>query len=182
MKLLTIALLATSVLAGQSGDIAFEAATIKPAAPDDGHGFVVGCRGGPGTTDPALWRCTNAPISMMVLRAFDIQRYQLTAPDYVGSTRFEISARIPPNTTKEQFREMIRNLLKDRFKLEFHWVKKDMAMYDLVVGKGGPKLQKSVAQPEPDGSGAGPRRLRRARERCRRVSDHSQRLPGLHHD
>jgi uncharacterized protein (TIGR03435 family) len=45
---------------------------------------------------------------------------------------------------------MVRNLLLDRFKFEFHWGKKEMAMYDLVVGKGGPKLKESVDKPPSD--------------------------------
>jgi uncharacterized protein (TIGR03435 family) len=45
---------------------------------------------------------------------------------------------------------MIRNLLSDRFKLEFHWSKKEIAMYGLVVAKGGPKLKESVDKPAGD--------------------------------
>jgi len=56
---------------------------------------------------------------------------------------------------------MIRNLLSDRFKLEFRWSKREMAMYDLVVAKGGPKLKEWVDKPaddakdDPAGGGGG---------------------------
>lgn len=88
---------------------------------------------------------------MLIARAYDIKYYQLTAPDWTANVNYEISAKLPPDTNKEQFREMIKNLLSDRFKLEFHWSKKEMAMYDLVVAKGGPKLKESADKPEGDG-------------------------------
>jgi uncharacterized protein (TIGR03435 family) len=149
----------------QTTGATFEVATIKPSPPNDGRGFVRGCKGGPGSSDPGLWRCTNATITMLVLRAYDIKNYQLTAPDWMGSTNYEISAKLPPDTTSVQFREMIRNLLSDRFKLEFHRTQKEMAMYDLVLAKGGPKLEEWVdklagdAKSDPPGwggSGKGP--------------------------
>jgi uncharacterized protein (TIGR03435 family) len=88
---------------------------------------------------------------MLISRANDIKRYQLTAPDWTSSVGYEISAKLGPDTTNEEFRDMIRNLLADRFKLEFHWSKKEMAMYNLVIAKGGPKLQESVDKPAGDG-------------------------------
>jgi len=91
---------------------------------------------------------------MLIMRAYDIKRYQLTAPDWTTNANYEISAKLRPDTTKEEFRDMIRNLLSDRFKLEFHWSKKEIAMYDLVVAKGGPKLKESVDKPAGDANDA----------------------------
>jgi uncharacterized protein (TIGR03435 family) len=150
MKSLALSFLASASLFAQTTGATFEVATVKASPPNDG-GYIRGCKGGPGTGDPVLWRCTNATITMLVLRAFDIKHYQLTAPDWAAGMNYEISAKLPPDTTKEQFREMIRNLLLDRFKLEFHWSKKEVAMYDLVVAKGGPKLKESVDEPADDG-------------------------------
>ena len=143
MKKLAISVFVFGSLLAQQTGATFEVATVKASPPNEG-GFVRGCKGGPETADPGLWRCTNATISMLVTRAYDIKGYQLTAPDWMRNTNYEISAKLAPNTTKEQFRQMIQDLLADRFKLEFHWSKKEMAMYDLVVAKGGPKLEESV--------------------------------------
>lgn len=143
MRSLTLLLFASGVLSAQSPGATFDVATVKPSPPNTG-GFVRGCKGGPGTSDPGLWRCTNATVSMLITRAYDIKHYQLTAPDWANNTNFEIIAKLSPDASKEQFAEMIRNLLAERFKLEFHWIKKEMSMYDLVVAKGGPKLKESV--------------------------------------
>ena len=149
MKSLALSLLASAGLLAQTTGATFEAVTVKASPPNDGR-FMRGCKGGPGTGDPVSWRCTNATISMLVMRAYDIKHYQLTGPDWIASTNYEIDARLLADTTKEQFQEMIRNLLAERFKVEFHWSKKEMGMYDLVVAKGGPKLQEWVDKPAGD--------------------------------
>jgi uncharacterized protein (TIGR03435 family) len=146
MKIIALSFFIIATLTAQT---TFEAATVKPSPPNDG-GFIRGCKGGPGTSDPVLWRCTNATITMLVARAYDIKHYQLTAPDWMANANYEISAKLPRETTIEQLREMIRNLLADRFKLEFHRSRKEMAMCDLLVAKGGPKLKEWVDKPAHD--------------------------------
>jgi uncharacterized protein (TIGR03435 family) len=112
----------------------------------------VGSRGGPGTEDPSLFTCDNCGLYGLIFQAFDIQNYQLSAPDWMQSARFNVSAKIPEGTTKEQFRLMLRNLLVDRFSLKFHFEKKETQAYDLVVAKNGPKLKESEGAPDPDES------------------------------
>jgi uncharacterized protein (TIGR03435 family) len=150
MKILALSLFAFAGLWAQNTGATFEVATVKPSPPLDSRGFVRGCKGGPGSKDPELWQCTNATIPMLVGRAYDIKHYQLNSPDWMANANFEINAKLARDTTKEQFREMIQNLLSERFKLEFHWTKKEMGMYDLVVAKGGPKLKEWVDKPAED--------------------------------
>ena len=98
---------------------------------------------------------------MLVLRACNIKSYQLIVPDRINSANYEIDAKLPPGTNQDQFREMIGRLLSDRFKLQFHRIQKEMAVYDLVVAKAGPKLTEWVdrspsdARDEPAAGGAG---------------------------
>jgi uncharacterized protein (TIGR03435 family) len=146
MKSIAFLFFAFASLFAQTTGATFEVTSVKASPPNDGN-YSRGCKGGPGAGDPVLWRCTNATISMLVMRAYDIKRYQLSAPDWTTNVNYEISAKLRPDTTKEEFPDMIRNLLSDRFKLEFHWSKKEMAMYDLVAAKGGPKLKESADKP-----------------------------------
>ncbi len=147
MKILAFSLFAISGLWAQTTGATFDVSTVKPSPPNDGRGFMRGCQGGPGRADPELWRCTNATIPMLITQAYDIKHFQLSAPDWMANANYEITAKLPHGATKEQFREMIRNLLAERFKVEFHWTKKEMAMYDLVIAKGGPKLTVWVDKP-----------------------------------
>ena len=49
---------------------------------------------------------------------------------------------------------MMQNLLAERFKLAVHHEQKEMAMYDLVIAKGGPKLKETVPdEPLPHSEG-----------------------------
>jgi uncharacterized protein (TIGR03435 family) len=124
----------------QDPSLQFEVASIKPAPPPDPSGMRVSVRGGPGTS---LFRCENCSLSTLIENAFGIQDYQLSGPDWMQNTRFDISAKIPPGTTQEQYRLMIQNLLMERFKMAFHRDKKEMPVLHLVVAKNGPKFKET---------------------------------------
>jgi uncharacterized protein (TIGR03435 family) len=72
---------------------------------------------------------------------------------WIFDTRFNVSAKIPPGTTKAQFHLMMQNLLAERFKLKFHYEKKEMQVFELVVAKNGPRMKESAGPlppPDPD--------------------------------
>ncbi|MDP9169612.1 MAG: TIGR03435 family protein [Acidobacteriota bacterium] len=151
MRAISILGLALSAAAAFAQSPSFDAASIKLAPPPTGGMLRVGISGGPGTKDPGLFRCDNCTISMLVTQAYDIKNYQLSGPAALDGERFNITARVPEGASKEQFRLMLQNLLADRFKLAIHRDKKEMAMYQLVVAKGGSKLKESVPAPAADG-------------------------------
>jgi uncharacterized protein (TIGR03435 family) len=145
-----IAITVIAVLSGalaQTPDISpqFEVASIKASPPPDPRGFRMSFHGGPGTDDPGLFTCENWGLSGLITLAYDIQDYQLSGPDWMSTTRFMVSAKIPPGTTNEQFHLMLQNLLAERFKLALHREKKEMQAYSLVVSKNGHKLKQSPA-------------------------------------
>ena len=131
---------------------AFEVASIKPSPPPTGGGRMGGrMRGGPGTDDPTLFTCENSGLAALLIFAYDIKDYQYSGPEWTQFTRFTVSATVPPGATREQFRQMMRNLLAERFKLTVHHEKKDMvASYDLVVARNGPKFKEVKAPPPAD--------------------------------
>jgi uncharacterized protein (TIGR03435 family) len=112
--------------------------------------MVMGMQGGPGNKDPELYRCNNCNIPMLIMKAYDIQHYQLSSPSWMDTVRFDISARVPVGATKEQFNLMLQNLLAERFKLAIHRDQKEMQVYDLVIAKGGLKIKESVEEPAKD--------------------------------
>lgn len=98
-------------------------------------------KGGPGTDDPTHFVDRNF-LSQILATALGIKNNQFVdRPEWLGQERFEIVANVPPGATMEQFQEMLRNLLKDRFHLAYHWTKKEVDLYRLVVAKGGSKLK-----------------------------------------
>src|SRR5262249_35474419 len=147
------AFLAVSSLSGLSQSPTFEVASIKPAPPMTGGIMRMGSTGGPETKDPTRFSCENCTLSMLLLQAYDIKPYQLNAPGWMNSERFEISAKVPPGATKEQFRQMIQNLLAQRFNVKIHKESKESQTYDLTVNKGGPKFKEAVDTPPPPATG-----------------------------
>jgi uncharacterized protein (TIGR03435 family) len=136
---------------------AFEVASIKVYQPPEGNGpRRVGCSGGPETKDPTRWSCENMSVHNFVLMAYDLKIYQLSGIGMSDGERYNINAKIPEGATKEQFRQMQQQLLAERFGLKFHREQKEMPAYELVVAKGGPKLQESGPEPPKDADAATP--------------------------
>jgi uncharacterized protein (TIGR03435 family) len=125
---------------GQTTDApSFEVASIKPAASSP-----ISCSGGPGTTDPGMWKCSSVPLSFLISNAYGLEMYQFTAPVWMRGATFDITAKVPAGTTKEQFQRMQQNLLVERFKLTLHHEQKEMVVYELTVAKSGLKMKESA--------------------------------------
>jgi uncharacterized protein (TIGR03435 family) len=134
----------------------FEAASVKQSPPfEPGQGVWERRDGGPGTKDPGRIDWRNVPLGAIVIIAYDIKILQLSGPDWLKNTRFDVSATIAKDATKEQFHQMLQNLLAERFQLKLHHEQRESVVYSLVVGKGGPKMKESPEVPPP-AEGAAP--------------------------
>jgi uncharacterized protein (TIGR03435 family) len=100
---------------------------------------------------------TNFPLRAVILRAYDVKDYQLLgAPDWLVKDRFSIQAKAPQGSVSDaQTWLMVRRLLEDRFQLKTHRDTKELPVYALVVGKGGPKIQAAKDSLVPSGLGVG---------------------------
>jgi uncharacterized protein (TIGR03435 family) len=146
-----IALFACCGAYGQATDppLVFEVASVKPAPPQTGPGGrITGCfRGaGPGSTDPSLYTCLNATVSLMAFQAYGLKSYQIGPRYYADTTAFNVVAKVPPEATADQVKLMLRTLLAERFKLAFHYEKKEISVYGLAVAKGGLKMKESLPE------------------------------------
>jgi len=147
MRFVTIGLcfigLACSPIFGQS----FEVASVKPHPPSGDNRIRVMMGGGPGTPDPGRINYENVTVKNILTQAFNVRDYQISGPSWMDSERFDITAKVPASATKEEFRTMLQNLLKERFGMAFHMDKKELPAYALVVARGGPKLTKAADAP-----------------------------------
>jgi uncharacterized protein (TIGR03435 family) len=76
--------------------------------------------------------------------AYKLNQFQVVGgPKWMESARFNVVAKYPAGATREQWPERLQTLLADRFKLATHRETRMMTEYALVVGKGGPKLEKA---------------------------------------
>ena len=145
-------LFAAGAAFGQSAapTVAFEVASIKPSPPPNGRGIRVGCQGGPAGGDPGRITCTNINLANLVQMAYGISHYQLAGISPTDQDRYEIAVKLPEGTTKDQVGIMWQNLLAERFKLVTHREQRDVQRYELVIAKGGPKMQVAAEEPAPN--------------------------------
>jgi len=141
---------------GAAASPTFEVASVKPAEPQPPGQMRIRMGGGPGTPDPGQLTYTNVSLRNILMNAYAVKGYQINGPKWLDSERFDIVAKVPKGATTEQFRQMLQNLLAERFKLALHHETKELPMYALVVGKGGAKLKESVEDGDAAGAGALP--------------------------
>jgi uncharacterized protein (TIGR03435 family) len=123
----------------------FEVASIKPSIPVARMRVIL--RGGPGTRDPSRLIGENVSLRNLILRAYNVKDWEVFGPDWLRTSRFNIAAIIPEGATKQQFQLMMQNLLIERFQMKVHRESREMAVYELTVGKNGPKLKESAKVP-----------------------------------
>jgi uncharacterized protein (TIGR03435 family) len=86
-------------------------------------------------------------LAQLITYAYKVKAYQVTGPDWMKTSHWDIAATLPEGSTKEQIPEMMQALLADRFKLEIHHDTKEMPVLALEVGKSGVKM--AVSPPDP---------------------------------
>jgi uncharacterized protein (TIGR03435 family) len=124
------------------GPMAFEVASVKPAAPQTPGRFQISMGGDPGRVN-----YTFVSVKNLIERAYSIKSYQVTGPDWLDSERFDVVAKLPDGAKQEDVPKMLQTLLAERFKLTVHREQKTLPIYALIVGKGGSKLQKTDGEP-----------------------------------
>jgi len=127
----------------------FEVASVKRSAPAVPGRVNIGVH-----VDGALVNCNYLALKDYIRTAYRMKEYQIIGPDWIASERYDISAKLPAGASREQVPEMLQALLADRFKLTCHRDSKEMPVYALVVGKGGPKLKESPPDPPGDAPSA----------------------------
>ena len=83
---------------GQTPDSpTFEVASVKRTPPPEPNArvFFGPPRGGPGTSNPGQITWSNAALIGVLLIAYDVQIYQVTAPDWMNTERYDIVAKVP---------------------------------------------------------------------------------------
>jgi uncharacterized protein (TIGR03435 family) len=148
---LVVALILTSAAHAQS---TFEVATIKPAAPLDQAKIAAAMQAGEAPKIGPRVEGSRAEYTYMALRdliafAYNIKPYQVSGPDWLATTRFDIEAKMPEGTTKNDAPAMMQALLKERFKLVAHPAAEEQSVLALVVAKNGPKLKEAAEAPTP---------------------------------
>lgn len=127
----------------------FEAASIKPATvsmvrPGSGPGVR-------GRIDASRVELLGTTLPQLIRRAYRLEPYQnVTGPDWMKKTYFDVFAKLPEGATKGQIPEMLQTLLADQLKLVVRRESREEAVCVLSVGKNGPKLKEVPADVTPE--------------------------------
>lgn len=96
------------------------------------------------------FRAQRQTLKALVGLAYQVRDFQLTGgPAWIDSDRFDIDAKTeerlaPGQQHVDLQRRRLRTLLHDRFHLTLHPETKSLPIYELVVAKGGPRMQPST--------------------------------------
>ena len=72
--------------------------------------------------------------------AYRVPVQHISAPEWINSARFDVSATFPAGSTPEQFPQLVQSLLRDRFKLQAHRESRESPIYALEVASSGLKI------------------------------------------
>ncbi len=127
--------------ANSARETSFEVASIRPGNPNDQHHDYM--------WEIGRFETFNIRLHIIIEQAYDIDANQLVGlPSWAYSSEYTIHAEPWIDVTKVPWPQrealqdkMVQSLPADRFRLKFHWSTKQLPVYDLVVAKGGPKLE-----------------------------------------
>jgi uncharacterized protein (TIGR03435 family) len=130
--------LSSSVAVGQASTTApaFDVASVKPSqhlvGPDYNNQL---------SYSPTGIIARNVTVKRLVAEAYQLQLNQVLGPSWLDKNEYDIEARSAGAGTREQHALMLRSLLAERFRLVQHSETREMRVYELLVGKSGPKIR-----------------------------------------
>jgi uncharacterized protein (TIGR03435 family) len=148
IRCLVPAVLAAAAAFGQTPRPEFEVASIHPTDQSNQAQVNVGVH-----IDGAQVNITYFSLKDYIRVAYKLKDYQIAGPDWIGSERYDISAKLPSGGARDQVPEMLKSLLEDRFKIKSHMDSKEFPVYALIAAKGGVKLKESPVDAETEAPG-----------------------------
>jgi uncharacterized protein (TIGR03435 family) len=143
--------------------LTFDIATIRLAPPPDAN-FHVSVSSPPHSS---RFEATNLPIKALLQIAYGFDAPVVGAPDWATNTFYNIQARsdeaadarlakLTDNEVRLEKRNAIRVLLAERLGLKTHLETRNSSIYNLLVAKGGVKMQAVPKPPEGEAPAAPP--------------------------
>jgi uncharacterized protein (TIGR03435 family) len=133
--------IATSGSADSSAAPRFQVATIKPSSPEESRTTQI---------QGNRFATTGTSVVDLLKYAYGLQEQEIVGgPKWLGTEKFDVVGDPETQTrpSSDEFKQMVQNLLTDRFHLTAHHETRDLSVYEIVVAKGGPKLEKNTGAP-----------------------------------
>jgi len=135
----------------------FQSASVKLVAPspDEFHAVL-------GTAIQGEVRLTNATLAECLRFAYGVtNNFQVLGPDWMHSTeyRYNVLAKTAPETPLQTMRQMLQDLLVERFRIALHKEVRDMSFLAVTVSPRGVKMPKARAGSDASGNAQVPGRI-----------------------
>ena len=130
--------------AAYSQHSSFAVATIRPSGGDvkfehDGSIEVSG----------DTLRMRDVMVQSCIKWAYNVQDSQVAGPGWIGSDRFDVTAKSDMPASEDAMKQMLQGLLVERFGLSFHREQREMKALILTVASSGAKLKLAAAPDAP---------------------------------
>lgn len=138
-RILAAAFLAFLPAAHAQAQPPFEVASVKASQ--------LAKTGGEGSTresveiSPGSLSMRNVTLGSCIRWAYGMKDFQIAAPGWFTSERYDVIAKASTPVSNDQLRLMLQALLADRFKLALHREMKELPVYALLVDSKGTQLQ-----------------------------------------
>ena len=100
--------------------------------------------------DPSRMRLQSWSLLDLIATAYSVSAGQVSGPAWISDLEFDVEAKVPEGTPKEQLNAMLQSLLEERFGLKAHRETQTKQGFALVVAKNGPKLKPAAPDPAQD--------------------------------
>ena len=138
----TFAVLA--LFAGIACAQSFDVASVKPSAKPVGKDY-----NNQIATGPSTFTAKNVTLKRLIAEAYNLEPPRIFAgPKWLDEDEFDVEAKADRAVSREDLRRMLQPLLAGRFHLVLHHETRELKVYELVVGRNGPKIH-----PVRDGEG-----------------------------
>lgn len=134
LRLLFVCLLTLTASFAQTR-LEFEVASIRPTAEQGQAQVAAGIH-----IDGSQVRVTSLSVKDYIAIAYGTRLNQITGPDWLGSQRFDVAAKLPEGAKQADVPVMLQALLAGRFRLKMHREMKEFPVYVLEAAKTGVKL------------------------------------------
>jgi uncharacterized protein (TIGR03435 family) len=102
-------------------------------------------------TQPNGMTATMATVEMLLLDAYQLRNYQLIGgPAWMKSDRFDITARAAGEVTPAVARQLLKNLLRDRFSLRARPETREADVHSLVLARDDGRLGPGLKRTSPE--------------------------------
>src|SRR5471032_146446 len=113
-----VAMLASSLVLAQAPEpkLEFEVASVRKSDTSSAtdNAVALGLR-----MDGAQARIGRLTLRDYIGMAWRVKTYQILGPDWLGTERFDINAKLPAGATADQIPRMLQSLITERFGLKF---------------------------------------------------------------